>query len=83
MDNRINDMSDKDMADILRRYGSQSIEYRRAHRQQYRAMNWRIDYIPDREAEAVLLHAVREGWALSFTDAINQALRAWSESIPE
>ncbi|WP_148203067.1 hypothetical protein [Thiobacillus denitrificans] len=71
------------MADILRRYGSHSIEYRRAHRRQYRATNWRIDYIPDRKAEAVLLRAVREGWALSYADAINQALRAWVETIPE
>jgi hypothetical protein len=68
---------------ILREHGTQSPEYRRFMRRQYREMNWRIDYLPDRRAAAVIKRAIGEGWALSYSDAINLALRAWGEDDPE
>lgn len=64
--------------EALKRYGSQSLEYRRAWRQEYRERNRRIDYVPYRPAERALCEALKNGWAISQTDAINQALIAWA-----
>ena len=66
-----------ELVEQMRRYGSKSLEYRRAYRRMYRATNQRIDYTPDRKAIAALETAIENGLAVSYTDAINQALRDW------
>lgn len=74
-------------AEALQLYGSQSKEYRTAHRREYRATRRRIDYLPYRAAGKALDMAIENGWAISQTDAINQALVAWvgwmSNDCPE
>lgn len=67
----------------LEKHGSQSIEYRRAYRRAYRSGQRRIDYQPDRESVEILETALREGYAPSFSNAINQALLAWRDTFPE
>lgn len=70
----------KTTADVLQEEGhSQCIEYRRAHRRAYRARQRRIDYCPNYKALAAIEKALAEGWALSMSDAINQALTEWGE----
>jgi hypothetical protein len=73
----------KAMNEALAQYGSQSREYRRAWRRQYRKNTHRVDYYPDRSAAKALDMAMANGWALSQSDAINQALVAWAEWIAE
>ena len=68
---------------VLAEHGSNSPEYRRAWRRQYRGMFRRVDYYPDSLAAKALDRAVAKGWALSSSDAINQALRAWAEWMAE
>lgn len=75
-----NGMNHDDLTELLRKHGSRSIEYRRAWRKDYRERNPRIDYIPDRRATAALELILRNGWALSCTDAINRALADWVKS---
>lgn len=67
----------------LAEHGSHSIEYRRANRRAYRARQRRIDYLPDGESVKILETALRESYALSFRDAIRQALRARRDTFPE
>lgn len=74
-------LSERDKA--LSAHGSQSIEYRRANRRVHRAHQRRIDYLPDGESVEILEAALREGYALSLGDAINQALRTWRDTFPE
>lgn len=69
----------KAINDALVQYGSDSPEYRRAWRKRYRATYRRVDYYPDSRAAKVLDAAMANDWALSQSDAINQALRAWAE----
>lgn len=69
----------KAMNAALVQYGSDSPEYRRAWRKQYRARTRRVDYYPDRRATKALDMAMAQGWALSQSDAISQALGAWAE----
>lgn len=76
-------MSYEPVLAAMREHGTQSIEWRRAYRRFYRSLQKRIDYLPDRKALAVLELALSRSWALSYTDAINQALRAWVEDLPE
>lgn len=66
-------MKRSDLIGLLREHGSRSIQYRRAWRNEYRRLNPRIDYAPNRAA----LAALERGWAASYTDAINQALSEW------
>lgn len=67
----------------LAQHGSQSPEYRRAWRKQYRARTRRVDFYPDSKAAKAIDMAVANGWALSSSDAINQALRAWADWMAE
>jgi hypothetical protein len=73
----------KAMNEALAQHGSQSPEYRRAWRRQYRKNTHRVDFYPDRRASEALYMAVANGWALSSSDAINQALRAWADWMAE
>lgn len=66
-----------ELVELLREHGSDSLEYRRAWRKEYRERYWRIDYTPDRPAVAALDLALKRGWASSYTDAINRALTEW------
>lgn len=68
---------------VLVQHGSDSPEYRRAWRKRYRATYRRVDYYPDSRAAKALDVAMANGWALSQSDAINQALRAWNEWMAE
>jgi len=70
-------MKREELDELLKRYGSRSIEYRRAWRKEYRESNYRLDYTPDRAALAALKLVMQNGWALSYTDAINRALAEW------
>ena len=76
-------MSYEPVLEAMREHGTQSIEWRRAYRHYYRSLQKRIDYLPDRPALKVLEQAIAAGWALSYSDAINQALRDWLEDLPE
>lgn len=67
----------------LVQHGSDSPEYRRAWRKRYRATYRRVDYYPDSRAAKALDAAMANDWALSQSDAINQALRAWAEWMAE
>lgn len=73
----------KAINDALAQHGSDSPEYRRAWRRQYRGKTRRVDYYPERMAAKAIDKAVANGWALSSSDAINQALRAWAEWMEE
>lgn len=73
----------KAMNEALAQHGSQSPEYRRAWRKQYRARTRRVDYYPESKAAKAIDMAVANGWALSSSDAINQALRAWADWMAE
>lgn len=66
-----------ELVSLLREHGSDSLEYRRAWRKEYRERYRRIDYTPDRQAAAALELAISNGWASSYTDAINRALADW------
>jgi hypothetical protein len=88
---RINDLlamiepsnEQKAINDALAKHGSNSPEYRRAWRRQYRSYAHRVDYYADRSATKALDQAMANGWALSQSDAINQALRAWADWMAE
>lgn len=73
----------KAMNAALAKYGSQSPEYRRAWRRQYRSYARRVDFYADKLAAKALDAAIAKGWALSQSDAINQALGAWAEWMAE
>lgn len=73
----------KAINDALAQHGSKSPEYRRAWRQQYRSKFRRVDYYPDSKAAKAMDKAIANGWALSSSDAINRALRAWAEWMAE
>ena len=73
----------KAMSDTLAQHGSQSPEYRRAWRRQYRSYARRVDFYADKPAAKALDAAMVQGWALSQSDAINQALTAWAEWMAE
>ncbi len=73
----------KAINEALAKHGSRSPEYRRAWRRQYRSYTRRVDYYPDRKAAKALDMAMAQGWALSQSDAINQALGAWAEWMAE
>jgi hypothetical protein len=60
-----------ELTEQLRSYGSRSIEYHRAYRRMCLGTTQRIDFAPDRKA----VTTIENGWALRYTDAINQALR--------
>lgn len=66
-----------ELVSLLQEHGSRSIEYRRAWRKEYRERYRRIDYTPDWQATAAMDLAIRNGWASSYTDAINRALADW------
>lgn len=67
----------------LREHGTQSIEYRRAARRMYRFYQRRIDFLPDRGVMEIIEQAVASGNAWSYSDAINRAVKAWPDILPE
>ena len=70
-------------AELLLKYGSRSKEYHRRYQRQYRATKHRIDYVPSPRIFDGLESAIRGHYALSYGDAIEQALTAWLRNLPE